>query len=60
VSYDDGGSWRRVPVFGIGLNRLALVAHPAGPGFVSLRSRATDSKGNFVEQTIIRGYRISP
>jgi len=29
VSYDDGGSWRRLPFLGIGLNRLALVAHPA-------------------------------
>lgn len=60
VSYDDGGSWHRVPVLGAGLNRLALVAHPNGAGFVSLRARASDSKGNTVEQTIIRGYRIVP
>jgi hypothetical protein len=59
VSYDDGASWRRVPVLGVGLDRLALVAHPAGSGFVSLRARATDNKGNAVEQTIIRAYAIT-
>jgi len=54
ISFDDGASWRRVPV----IAGLALVNHPAGDGFVSLRANATDRAGNTVEQTIIRAYAI--
>ncbi|MGW4502310.1 S8 family serine peptidase [Micromonospora sp. NPDC004336] len=56
VSYDDGATWRRVPLTGSGLNRTAHLAHPARPGFVSLRTSATDSAGNSVRQTVIRAY----
>jgi hypothetical protein len=54
VSFDDGATWRRVPV----LAGVAIVLHPDGDGFVSLRAGATDGDGNSVEQTIIRAYRI--
>ncbi|MEJ3747195.1 S8 family serine peptidase [Actinomycetes bacterium KLBMP 9797] len=52
VSFDDGASWAAVPV----RDGAALVRHPAGSGFVSLRATATDAGGNAVEQTIIRAY----
>jgi hypothetical protein len=54
VSFDDGASWRRVPV----VAGTAIVAHPAGAGFAALRASATDTAGNTVEQTIIRAYRF--
>ncbi|MFI9007792.1 S8 family serine peptidase [Actinosynnema sp. NPDC053489] len=56
VSFDDGASWRPVPLVGSGGRWLAAVAHPAGARFVSLRARARDAAGNSVDQTIIRAY----
>ena len=55
ASFDDGRTWRRVPVVG----GAALV--PGGPagGFTSLRAKATDSRGNSVETTLIRAYKIA-
>lgn len=58
VSYDDGQTWRPVPVLGVGLERTALVFHPLGEGFVSLRASAVDRHGNAVEQTIIHAYAL--
>lgn len=58
VSYDDGGTWQTVPVRRVDGQWLAVLRHPAGAGFVSLRATATDSAGNTVDQTIIRGYRL--
>jgi hypothetical protein len=54
VSYDDGQTWTRTPALGMGDHRVALVHHPTGSGFVSLRAAATDIAGNTVEETIIR------
>ncbi len=58
ASFDDGRTWRRLPVAGHGDTRVATVKHPGQPGFVSLRAIAADSRGNAVEQTIIRAYAI--
>jgi subtilisin family serine protease len=57
VSYDDGGTWRRVVPLRTGSDWLALVRNPAR-GFVSLRAVAVDAEGNSVDQTIIRAYRV--
>ncbi|MDG4786677.1 S8 family serine peptidase [Micromonospora sp. WMMD1102] len=54
VSFDEGASWRRVPVTGHGNAYRASV--PAGEGTVSLRVGATDRSGNAVTQTVIRAY----
>ncbi|WP_285749328.1 S8 family serine peptidase [Lentzea sp. NBRC 105346] len=54
ASYDDGKTWQRVPVIG----RTALLHHPGQAGFVSLRAKATDTKGNCSEVTIVRAYKI--
>ncbi|MEH1125025.1 S8 family serine peptidase [Micromonospora sp. CPCC 206061] len=57
ASFDDGATWRKVPVVTFGDQRIALVSNPAN-GYVSLRAKAVDSAGGTVEQTIIHAYRI--
>lgn len=57
ASFDDGATWRKVPVLRFGEQRLALMSNPAS-GYVSLRAKAVDDAGGTVEQTIIRAYRI--
>ena len=58
VSYDDGATWRAVPVARAGTVGWALLHHPNSEGFVSLRAAASDSAGNTVTQTILRAYRL--
>jgi len=59
VSYDDGATWLPARVTRNGQRGVAHVHHPAGTGFVSLRTSSTDTAGNTVEQTVIRAYRIA-
>jgi len=59
VSYDDGATWRKVPVLRIGQQALVVLSHPAHAGFVSLRANSTDTAGNSVSETVIRAYRIA-
>lgn len=54
ASYDDGRTWRAVPVAG----GVATVDHPPAARFVSLRAKAADANGNTVEQTTIRAYGV--
>jgi hypothetical protein len=58
VSYDDGASWRRVPVTRTPTGRWrATVTHPDEPGgLVSLRLLAHDSLGQRVDLTSVRAY----
>ncbi len=60
ASYDDGVTWTRVVVARLpGSDRaVAILRHPAGPGFVSLRAYAADARGNSVAQTMIRAYSL--
>ena len=58
VSYDDGQTWRRVPVIRFGRRGVAVMNHPTGPEFVSLRAESADSHGNTVRQTVIHAFRI--
>jgi subtilisin family serine protease len=55
VSYDEGASWRRVPVTP---NLVATLHHPTRATSVSLRASASDPDGNTVKQTVIRAYRL--
>ena len=59
VSFDDGATWKSVPVIRSGQQGVVLVKHPATAGFVSLRAASTDSAGNTVKETIIRAYQIA-
>ncbi|MEU4807482.1 S8 family serine peptidase [Actinosynnema sp. NPDC023587] len=54
VSFDDGKTWKEVPVAG----RTALVRNGAAGGFASLRVKGSDSRGNTFEHTVIRAYKI--
>jgi subtilisin family serine protease len=55
VSYDDGVTWSKAPIRA----GRAMVQHPAGAGFVSLRATAADAAGNTVTQTLIHAYRLA-
>ena len=57
VSYDDGATWQPASVIRGGDFGVALLRHPEGGGFVSLKAASTDTAGNTVEKTIIRAYR---
>ncbi|MBP2330010.1 subtilisin family serine protease [Kibdelosporangium banguiense] len=58
VSYDDGETWRPAGVSRFGSRWMALVDHPAGAKYVSLKARTQDAAGNAVDQTIIRAYAL--
>jgi subtilisin family serine protease len=59
VSFDDGNTWAPARVIRYDDRGVAVVQHPPRDGFVSLRSRATDTSGNTVTQTVIRAYAIA-
>ncbi|TQM80113.1 subtilase family protein [Saccharothrix saharensis] len=56
VSFDDGKTWRAVPV--VGGAALVRNAGEAG-GYASLRAKGSDSKGNTFEHSVIRAYRLT-
>jgi hypothetical protein len=58
ASYDDGATWQPVELRRTADGGTALLRHPGGPGYVSLRASATDSAGNTVTQTVVRAYRL--
>jgi hypothetical protein len=60
ASYDDGATWTAAPAEFQGDRGHALLHHPAGAGFASLRITARDAAGNSVTQTVIRAYQLAP
>lgn len=56
VSFDDGDSWREVPVHMVGGRLLALI--PPDSGAVSLRVHAEATDGSAVTQTVLRAYGV--
>ncbi|UVS78797.1 S8 family serine peptidase [Actinokineospora sp. UTMC 2448] len=58
VSYDDGATWRPVGLVRVGERWHAVLLHPRGAEFVSLKAQARDAQGNTVDQTIIRAYAL--
>ncbi len=57
VSYNNGATWRTVPVTAHRGNWAALIHDPAS-GFVSLRSVVTDAHGDRTTETIYRAFAI--
>ncbi|MFG3421759.1 S8 family serine peptidase [Micromonospora sp. NPDC048063] len=57
ASYDDGATWHDTTVHPQGDGFHVGVRNP-GSGFVSLRIKAQDDRGNAVEQTLIRAYAV--
>jgi subtilisin family serine protease len=58
VSYNDGATWHPAPVKRDGQQGVALLTHPSGNGFVSLRAGGVDDSGATVRVTVLRAYRI--
>jgi subtilisin family serine protease len=58
VSYDDGVTWQAAKVKRDRGEWKAVVDHPAGAEFVSLRSSVSDAAGNTQRQTITRAYAL--
>ncbi len=59
ISYDDGSSWQRAQLVPAGKDRWqALVRHPQGDGFASLRATVSDTTGITATHTTIRAYRL--
>jgi hypothetical protein len=61
VSFNDGGTWKRVAVDGVDGRFTGSIWHPKLPdttGFVSLRYEITDADGGKLEQTVMRAYAL--
>ncbi|MBF8184845.1 S8 family peptidase [Nonomuraea sp. K274] len=59
MSYDDGATWRRLPLIPLGRGRYTtLASHRATGTGVSMRVTATGAAGNRFEQTITRAYGV--
>ncbi|MFI6334324.1 S8 family serine peptidase [Streptomyces sp. NPDC050535] len=58
VSYDDGKTWRVVPLSGRGSSWKGVLTVPRGAEFVSLRASAKDDRGGSVSQEIIRAVGV--
>jgi subtilisin family serine protease len=56
VSYDEGKTWKPVPVVTLGGRMFTVLVHPSGAKSVSLKASTSDTTGNTVEQTIIRAF----
>ncbi|MGW5426313.1 S8 family serine peptidase [Streptomyces sp. NPDC004059] len=58
VSYDDGRTWRAVPLTGAGASWHGTLTVPRGAASVSLRASAHDDKGGSVTQELIRAVGV--
>jgi hypothetical protein len=58
VSYDDGATWLAAVVRRKGRRYEALLDHPSGARYASVRASTEDADGTVVEQTVIRAYAI--
>ncbi|MGP3936800.1 S8 family serine peptidase [Nonomuraea sp. KM88] len=59
MSYDDGRTWRKLPLLPLGQGRYkALVSHRKTGTGVSLRVVATGASGERFEQTVTRAYGV--
>jgi hypothetical protein len=59
ASVDGGKTWRPVHVYRAGRSWLALLTTPAGNGYVSLRTSATDSAGDSAVVSTIRAFAVT-
>ncbi len=61
VSFNDGGTWRRVPLAGAEGTFTGVAQHPRlsdTTGFASLRYEITDVAGGKLEHTVLRAYAL--
>ncbi|MFC7264543.1 S8 family serine peptidase [Streptomyces lutosisoli] len=58
VSYDNGKSWKAVPLTGAKASWKGTLSVPRDAEFISLRASATDDQGGSVSQEIIRAVGV--
>ncbi len=58
ASFDDGQTWKDLPVTAAGVDFRAVVPPAPGASFVSLRARVRGADGTELDQTVIRAYRL--
>jgi subtilisin family serine protease len=58
LSTDDGATWQQTTVTPEGNHWRAEADNPTG-SYVSLRTKATDTDGNTLNQTVIRAYQVN-
>ncbi|WP_189185260.1 S8 family serine peptidase [Streptomyces albiflavescens] len=58
VSYDDGKTWKAVPLSGGKASWTGTLSVPRGAEFISLRASARDDRGGSVSQEIIRAVGV--
>jgi len=61
VSFDDGGTWKRVTMDGSDGRFIGTVRHPKladTTGYASLRYEIADAAGGKLEQTVFRAYAL--
>jgi hypothetical protein len=59
ASFDDGVSWKVVPVTRNAEQWLAVLAHPQQGEYVSLRASVKGLSANTAEITVIRAYGLT-
>ncbi|MGW1030195.1 S8 family serine peptidase [Streptomyces sp. NPDC002577] len=59
LSYDDGATWKRAVLSSSAEGALVKLHAPTTARFLTLRVRASDSRGNTVTQTITRAVAIA-
>lgn len=58
ASFDDGFTWKPVRLVRDRSGWRAMIQHPRGAEFVSLRATAVDTDGSSVDQMIMRAYAL--
>jgi subtilisin family serine protease len=61
VSYDDGGTWKALPMLGTDGSYSAVVRQPASTdtvGYAALKFEVTDANGAAMEQTLYHAYAL--
>jgi subtilisin family serine protease len=61
VSYDDGGTWKALPMLGADGSYSAVVRQPAlkdTVGYAALKYEVTDANGATMEQTLYHAYAL--
>ncbi|MGA3541786.1 hypothetical protein ACK8GE_21130 [Micromonosporaceae bacterium DT194] len=58
ASYDNGATWKKTTLKKSGSKWVATVKNPKS-GYVTLRAKVTDTKGNSSDITIYRAYKIA-
>ncbi|MDX3070866.1 S8 family serine peptidase [Streptomyces sp. MI02-7b] len=59
ISFDDGKTWKTLPVRRAGDLGYVVLSTPKAGGYASIRLTAKDAAGNAVDQTVIRSFPVT-